>query len=266
MEKEATDRPDIDILEWRARIETALQTHHQRQIIAVDTFRHRFTTASQPVILVSRDGTEWVVKGQQNGKMIVNEQIVAHLGFRLGAPIPPVGLIDVPLVLITNCPDMHHMQSGVSHGSQFISDCTQRIDAIDHIDNNKMRFASLHVLYSWIHTNDRQYIYSNQAPNEVYSVDHGHFFPNGPNWTIDSLSKAGPPAFCPEYSVFNLKPEDYRDTLTRLGKITDEDIVQIVAQPPVEWACSIDEKATLAAYIYKRIPPVLSLFNEGSQQ
>jgi hypothetical protein len=41
------------------------------------------------------------------------------------------------------------------------------------------RFASIAIFYGWLGANDRQFIYGKNAPYKVYSVDHGHFFPNG---------------------------------------------------------------------------------------
>jgi hypothetical protein len=63
--------------------------------------------------------------------------------------------------------------------------------------DNKYRFAAAAVMYSWLGASDRQFIYGKAGSHKVYSVDHGHFFQNGPNWTIASLSAAPPPQRIP---------------------------------------------------------------------
>jgi hypothetical protein len=56
------------------------------------------------------------------------------------------------------------------------------------VPDNRPRFAALAVLYGWIPAGDAQLIYRQTVSHLVYSVDHGHFFPGGPNWTLAGLS------------------------------------------------------------------------------
>lgn len=234
--------------------------------VTVITFRHNYNTASKPILVECSDGLEWVVKGQQNGKMIYNDYVVAKVGFLLNAPIPNVSLVNVPEEMIKNCVGMQHMHPGISHGSLFINNCTDRLGIEPKYINeeNTPRFANLHVLFSWVHTNDQQWIYEKQPPNKVYSVDHGHFFPGGPNWTIDSLKTAPSPQFIKEFQNCGLTQQHYEEPLKLLESLKPEKFSEIVVDmPPKEWRCDINERLALSEFLFKRIPLVIKLFKEG---
>src|SRR2546422_862159 len=82
--------------------------------ISAHTYRRKFPTASQPVLLACGDtNSEYVVKGRQNGRMIVNDHVVAKLGALIAAPVPPNAFIDVPHELITAQAEMSHMPPGI---------------------------------------------------------------------------------------------------------------------------------------------------------
>ena len=58
---------------------------------------------------------------------------------------------------------------------------------------NRPRVAALAVLYGLALASDHQVIYRLAGEPLVFSVDHGHFFHGGPNWTVQGLAN-GPPA------------------------------------------------------------------------
>jgi len=206
------------------------------------------------VLLECDDGKSYVVKGKQAGRMITNDQILGALGHALGGPVPVVVLVDVPQELIDAEPEMSHMSAGVAHGSAWIPDASDR-EGIAHQDvaENRQRFAFLAVLYGWAPANDAQFIYTNAAPRLVYSVDHGHFFPGGPDWTIDTLNAASPAdldgaidAAC-TWTAGHL-----RAVLTHLENFTDEAIADVVSRPPDDWNVSQQERSVLATYLAER--------------
>ena len=49
----------------------------------------------------------------------------------------------------------------------------------------KNRCALLAVMYGWFQAGDNQLLYRKTPPELVFSVDHGHFFPGGPEWTVE---------------------------------------------------------------------------------
>lgn len=73
---------------WREQLEIAIA--QPRTIIEARTFKKGWSTKAQPVLLKCSDGKDYVVKGQNAGRQIINEQIVARLGLLVGAPITEV--------------------------------------------------------------------------------------------------------------------------------------------------------------------------------
>ena len=125
--------------------------------IKAHTFLRDWPTASKPVALLCNGGQTYVVKALQvnNGGMarvLVNDQIVGRLAELLQAPVPLSAFIEVPLELISNQAQMSHMIPGVSYGSKFIENVTERM-AIEHanIPENRARFALLAMLFGgWV--------------------------------------------------------------------------------------------------------------------
>jgi len=210
-------------------------------------------TASRPIKVLADDGRVYIVKGPQSGKMVVNEQVVATLAEALDAPVPPVCLMHIPEALVTGEPGMAHIPSGVAHAGRWIDNCTDRL-GLQYVDvaENRQRFAILCLLYSWVGANDHQWIYEKTSPNRVYSVDHGHFFPNGPDWTSALLAVSAFPAPDPQFAPCSFRPEEFDQPIGALRKLGPEAIARAVAQPPDHWTITSEERVDLAVYLERR--------------
>jgi hypothetical protein len=220
-------------------------------------------TASKPIRAFGMDGKVYIVKGRQAGRQIVNDQLVGRLGVLLGAPVAPVGIVDVDEIL-TNDPDepeVAYFESGLAHASLVIPDCNDDRDIRRYQGQpvNRSRFALLCVLYGWVGANDHQFLYKIKHPNAVYSVDHGHFFPGGPNWTIQDLLEA-PEAYLDQkiLEICRFQELEFQGALMALVKLSDEDILRAVSRPPAEWGITIDERVALVAYLVKRREELLA--------
>jgi hypothetical protein len=175
--------------EWTVLIQTSA-LKRSAPIKAV-TFIKRWQTDSRPALLSCEDGKRYVVK--QKARVILNDQVVARLGKFLGAPTGEVAFIDVPIELIAAEPEMQGIQPMVFHGNRWIDGCTEYRGIMNlDLPANRTRFAFLAILYGWTLASDHQYIFRDDPPRLVYSVDHGHFFPGGPSWTIDQLHLFAP--------------------------------------------------------------------------
>jgi hypothetical protein len=251
-------------IEWGSLI-TAAEVHRPQPIQA-RTYIRSYGTASSPVELSCADGNSYVAKCLRNnsnqGKMIFNDQVAARLGALIGAPVPVVTLIDIPNELIAHNPQMSHILPGVAHGSLKVANVTDRIDSFDHMTDgdNRSRFAALAIFFGWLLGGDRQFIFEKSPPYAVYSHDHGHFFPNGPNWTIASLNSAPSPAQAwPDFvSAINCTAEELRTACALLHHITREQIATALAIPPSEWGVPIAERVTLAEFLYRRRTDLLA--------
>lgn len=226
-----------------------------------ETVLKSWGTASRPALLSCSDGLEYVVKDHRPAQGIVTEYVAAVLGRILAAPVPRPHLVRVPAQLIIADPFLTaHFQPGTWYGAQWIPDCSERM-ALDHfqVGDNRSRFAALFVLYSWLGAADHQFIYENASPNRVYSVDHGHFLPNGPAWTILGLDNAPPATLDPFFDPCQLTVAELAAVRRRLARIDDEQILRAVCGPISLWSVGPQERIALANYLIRRRFEVLSL-------
>lgn len=255
--------------EWAARIEDAMATPPTP--LQVITPRKLLNGMSGAALVICSDRQHYVVKGAQVGRPLIADQIVGRLGKKLGAPVGDVTLVDVPETLIknplspagTSTFSLMRFDPGIGHGTRLIERCADS-DNVEHVEagDNRQRFAFLAVLYGWCGASDRQYLYAEDAPRLVYSVDHGLFFHGGENWTIETLEIAPPPR--PD-ATFTAHPlvDTYRVqlALNRLRGVTTNDIVQAVASPPAQWGFTIDERIAVASYLEVRRDVLLGVIN-----
>lgn len=237
--------------------------------VSARTFSRRYSTASQAVLLDCDDGHSYVVKALRSdtnqGRMLFNDWVCAKIGDVMSSPVPIVEFVDVPASLIALNPDsagqMGHLIAGIAHGSRLIGNVTERIDSLDptHLDVNAERFAHLAVFSALLHGSDRQFIYETVSPFRVYSHDHGHYFPGGPNWNSASLASAPPPDFDESWlTPLGLKRIDLSAAVAGLRPLTDEKVAEIVAKPPDSWGVAKSERADLARFVSSRRDALLS--------
>jgi hypothetical protein len=167
------------------------------------------------------------------------------------APVPEIGYVDVPQSLVAIEPRLTHMAVGISHGSVWIPDCSDR-EVLQHFSNpeNRGRFARLAVLYGLVTASDHQFIYRKAPPNLVFSVDHGHFFPNAGDWQVVHLQNAPPAA--PDNNITigcQLTQNEIDDARSALRVITEEQIAEAVSGPMDHWGVSVDEKIAVAIFL-----------------
>ena len=143
---------------------------------------------------------------------------------------------------------------GKAHGSKVMEECSEReAFAHTHEGDNRRRFASIAILYGWLGANDRQFIYGKSKPNTVYSVDHGHFFPSGPDWTVVGLASAPAAVGDPDtIAGCGLTAEELQVACSPLRSVTAEQIAAAVATVPDGWAIGFDERVALCEYLERR--------------
>ncbi len=234
--------------------------------INAQTYVKKWGTSSNPVALICDDGHTYVVKARQPnnatiGHVVVAEQVVARIGLLIGAPVPEVALVEVPALLVSAQPEMGHMQPGVAHGSRFMADVTEQMALDNTHAENRERFALLAVLYGWMAASDHQFVYNKTGPRLVHSVDHGHFFPGGPNWTLASLTQ--PSSAQLDSTITNacaLTQEEKENAVRHLVKVKETDLARIVAIPPEDWGFVEAERIALLDYLTRRRDEILAAF------
>jgi hypothetical protein len=223
--------------------------------VTAHTYLKSWPSASSPVLLRCHDGRDYVVKGAQSGRQAVNDQIVARLSATKAlAPTGRPALVDVPAALVQAQPEMAHVTAGLAHGTELIEGCSERA-LYEHatVVENRDRFARLALLFGWLQAGDHQFIYTNAEPHLVHSVDHGHFFPGGPDWTPDTLNGAAAPVPDPAITTAAaLEESDFQGLRSVFAQVSDAEIAAAVAAVPSAWALPADHRAALCQYLSLR--------------
>ena len=245
--------PDDD--HWKKLIADAA-TRRSLPVKALHYLGITYPSCSKPVLMACSDGRKYVVKWFNPPRMIVNDQIIGTLGSAMGAPVPEVRLIDIASQLVAATPAISHMRAGLCHGSRFLDDVSESRENFNfmNIPENRPRFAMLAALYGLAYVAaDHQFIYKKQPPRLVFSYDHGHFFPDGPNWTVESLGRAltsGLDLTIMEKCYFT--PEEITIAVQSLKTMDNSCIAAAVAAPPDDWGLAIDGRIAMARYLEKR--------------
>jgi hypothetical protein len=231
-----------------------------RVFVSAETMLGLLPGASGSVKLMCGGSQIYVAKGTRNKLGLVAEHIVARLGQLLEAPVGEVALLTVPTALQSH-PAIAAMGAGPAHAIPWIDDITDKgqIAQVD-VPENRSRFARLCALYSLAGAGDHQLFYSTKSPQLVYSLDHGHFFPGGPNWTPATLAAAPLASIDPWFVGANLTNVELAEARSRLESITDTDVANIISGPPPEWTFTQDQRSALDTYIRTRRDRLLTLF------
>jgi hypothetical protein len=233
--------------------------------VVAQTFLRRWSTASSPFLVTADDGNRYVVKGNVAGRMIVNDQIVARLGESLGAATGIPALVKVEQTFIDLSPEVKNagIIPGTWHGLAYVENYSER-EGFQHfaLAENRTRFALLAVLYGWAFTSqDHQFIYSNAPPPLVLSVDHGHFFPSGPNWTTARLQGMTTTAEPDPTIRGNCQIPDDAINVAKASLHTVDAVAAIagaVAMPLDEWQIDMQERVAMAEYLERRRAELLA--------
>lgn len=211
------------------------------------------------MVLGCSDGHDYVVKAMRRPNRdlafaLVNDQVIGRFANAIGAPVPPVALVDVPAELIAAEPELAGIPAGIAHGSRYVPRASATRQGIAHQNapGNRGRYADLAVMYGWAGANDHQFFYED-GTNLVWSFDHGHFFPGGPAWTIQSLRAAGPAAVDGTIqSACNLTASELGEATSKLSSVHRDDFTTAIGWPPEAWYVTLDERIEMAVYLHRR--------------
>ena len=238
---------------WRALIDAARD--NLPPIISAKRYYQTWPTQCRPSLFACSDDTEYVVKGRENGRVLMNEHIVGVLGRAMGAPVPEVRLVYVPPELVDAEPELAHMTSGVAHGSRLIPTAIDKQGFhYGNLPENRPRFSHLARLFGLVFARDVQFLYDKPRPHVVYSVDHGEFFPGwGKDWLPRYLRDA--PAPVPHdvtVAKVGLTGDELRRTLDAVKRLTDGIIARAVAGCRDEWGTTDSDRVDRAEYLATR--------------
>lgn len=214
-------------------------------------------TFSKPVVWECNDKVHRIVKSLQVGRTdmarpMFTEVVLAALGQRIGAPVPTRSLVTVPAALIAAEPKAAHVLPGVGHAFDVIADVVDVGTQFNPPTEKTRRTAArLAVFYGWALGGNQQLLRKTEADGDVFTVDHGHFLPNGPAWNATGLTTAGDPALDRMF-VPQTTDDLIADAIDDLAALPDEVIAEAVALPPDEWGIPDDDRVAVAKYLAGR--------------
>ncbi len=208
------------------------------------------------------DGQRWWVKPLNNcqgsPRIVINEFIIGRLGSLIGAPVCEVAVVHIgPDHVGWEFRAGYHLQEGFACASREVEGVHES-HQLDHRnrDDNSRRHAGAFALFDWCWGSDPQWLFEAPADERTHSHDHGHYFPNGPNWTEASLQRdVGGAHVLPQATTDLLQAEKER-LAERLEQLTADEIAAVLRQVPASWPVADDELAALGAFLEQRAPSV----------
>ena len=174
----------------------------------------------------------------------------------------PVSLVAVPPELINLQPDLATWVPGLAHGTLFESSCSETRQGIRaaNVPENRRRFAKLVALFTWTMAQDHQLYYAATQPELVFSFDHGHFLPGGPNLSIALAATTSRPLQLDTYfDACRLTPDELRAARHDLLNVTFDQLATAVASPPEDWSLTMADRVVLAEFLRRRRAQVARL-------
>lgn len=222
-------------------------------------YRRQWRTKSQPFFLECEDGNDYVVKAfGYGGRQLINDQLVARLGILLKAPVGEPALISIPAKLIEAERNLKGVSAGLAHGCQWIPNCIDQWTLIATSEQeNRLRLVLLATLYGWAIANDHQFLFNRNPPRLIHSVDHGHFFPNPPNWSINDLANTTQAELDAFFADCNFTIDELQQAENHLKAIAPEQIIQTVAVIPEDWAFTMEERIAMVNFLVIRQKEIL---------
>lgn len=205
-------------------------------------------------LFLCSDGNKYVFKPPTLQRALVAEHVVGRLGSLLGAPCMEVCYGDVPEDLIAIQPGLAAYKGGKAHATRFIDGLVERRGVPAHFDvpQNRGRFASLLVLYTWLQAADHQLMYELALPNLVYSHDHGLFFPGAHQWSAATIAGSTVTVRDSFFNPIGLQQNEIDPAIAALEGVTDGGIEEIVKSALPEWGVSTAELDALHVCLSKR--------------
>jgi len=209
--------------------------------------------ASQPHLLRCDDEENYVVKFQNNPqhvRVLANEMLASRLAQRVGLPVPPPALVDVPPELAARHPfhgiepRRREVAAGLQFGSRFPGAPSQTL-VVDFLPDRLLRgikemaavFLGGFVFDKWTCNCDgRQVIFHRGGDQQEYTaslIDHGFCFNDG-EWNFpDSPIRSLYPRRLVYESVRGLG--SFEPFLSRIENLTAAELEACAEETPPEW-------------------------------
>ena len=203
---------------------------------------------------------QWWVKplnNAQSDRVTVTDYVVGKVGAMIGASVCEVSAVVIP-------PELggwvfrpgRSLEEGIAHGSRHVESVVEdRVLRDRDRDNNAVRHAGLLALFDWCWGADPQWLFQAIDDNATFSHDHGHYLPDGPNWTIESLARDSELAHMPVWPQVGLDSMELARIADRLACIQREEVEAVLNGVPALWPVSDAELEALGEFLVLRAVP-----------
>lgn len=216
------------------------------------------------------DTVKYVVKFnnyRNRTKEIVNEYIVGKLAELLSLPVLPMQVIYVSKEEINSLPRKigKKIQTAGNHISfPFIDHCQPFTNVSDSIQKdelmNRSSLAGMIVFDIWVNNSDRSrtnlLLQPISSGYHFHMIDHGRCFPEGYNWTVESLMqniqfRTNMPIYKWATSLLNHEDE-LRIFMHQILALEKKDIEDIFLSIPGDWYITDEEKEQLLLFLLRQ--------------
>lgn len=217
---------------------------------------------SKPFLVVASDERQYWCKAPNNpqGAMVpVNEQVVGRLATLAGIAVCEPALVRIPADLAGTeiCPG-YVLEECIAHGSFAVDGAVEVRTNLSHRseDDNARRQAGYLVLHDWLWGGDDQWLRVAAKANEYFSHDHGHYFPKGPDWTVEGLEAAKDQPHPSPLAADGLDPVELNRLADRLDALGRGEIAANVEVIPDEWPLGVAEITAVVDFAFHRAATV----------
>ncbi len=223
---------------------------------------------THPELTKADDDLVYVVKLQNNRmgrQVLVNEYIAQEIGHLMNLCFPHSELIylsqDVKTALERKL--NKKINRGPHFASRFLSHShflTGRnlAKAVNRFEMAGIMFFD-HLFHNFDRTHNRRnlLIRREEGGAKIYAIDHSHLFYRG-RWELATLRRQEDIIKVNSSRIYGLllsrylESKDFEPYVTSFREITDEQLVQIMANIPEEWQVNGEQQAALVQYIIHR--------------
>lgn len=235
---------------------------------------------TEPFIAKGEDGNDYVTKvydveyQSYGAKHLINEYISYKIAKRLGLPIPPAKLLQIPDEFENNTD--RPLISKLGFGSKYINKAQSSLNEVlmEHIVN-KHHFADILFFDQFLLNNDRAENDGNllvdMKERKIFMIDHTHILFDNLSWTEKTIREN-----FDTWLVRNFNGHIYKLLLKYINghspfhriisniksELTTEFIQSVVDTIPNEWDIKTNEKTALIDFLEHKIQHILRVAEE----
>lgn len=193
--------------------------------------------------------------------MLTTELVVAGVGRLLGAPTcrsQVIKITDELAALGWEFRPGTSLTAGLGHASEAVPDATEVRGAPGRRsdDDNRRRHVGLAAVYDLCWGADDQYLHSTTDLWKIYSHDHGHYLPGGPQWSADVLRSDADLDHEVPFDFAGLRADDVEEVAAAVDRLNRSALASVILGVPTEWGTPDEDLAALGHFLETRTGPV----------